>query len=174
MRNTIAMGYRSTALIVILAFGVLFAALALVVPSPPATMEIRPSLTEDDVANITKADMEKKVAPMHVDRFLLYPRYIGHPLSLFFIFENGTHYYPNTGNTCTPTSSDPMPCGMSSELVDATKGHLTYIVDGCWQDSLVRNINHFIYAVDANSGEILWSEIDRQEIGACPVEPAGW
>jgi plastocyanin len=140
----------------------------------PTGIESRPNLTEDDAANITKADMEKKLAPMHVDKFVLYPRYYGHPLTLTFVHENGTQYFPSTGKTCMRTLDDIMSCGMSNELADAIEGHLAYIVDGSWQDASVGNCNHFIYAVDARTGEILWSYIDREEIGSCPVQPPGW
>lgn len=141
----------------------------------PTGIESRPTLTEDDAADITKADMEKKVAPMHVDKFVLYPRYYGHPLTLTFIHENGTQYFPNTGKTCMRAPDDTIiSCGLGNELADAIEGHLAYIVDGSWQDDSVGNCNHFIYAVDAMTGEILWSYIDREEIGSCPVQPPGW
>jgi hypothetical protein len=63
---------------------------------------------------------------------------------------------------------------MGNELADAIEGHLTYIVEGSWQDASIGNCNHFIYAIDAITGEILWSYIEREEIGSCPVQPPGW
>jgi hypothetical protein len=152
--------YRSSFLIVILVFGILFSMLyasqaslrsySLSIPIKP-----EPSLTEDEAINIARADIEKKVAPLHVDKFVLFTKYYGHPLSLDYIHSNGTQYYYNSTNgyeiasTCTGDS-----CNFR-DVDHLLKGHLFYVVDGSWQDSSVRNCSPFIHAVDAYSGDTL-------------------
>jgi plastocyanin len=138
-----------------------------VYPKSWLAIDTTPTLTEDEVANITRDDIESKVSPLHVDKFLLYPRYYGYPLTLAYVHENGTQYYVNTGDSCTDEA-----CSIGNGLEDAVKGHLAYMVDGDWQDTSVRNCNHFIYGVDANNGEILFAELD--ENGSCYVQPPDW
>ncbi|HKZ61889.1 MAG TPA: plastocyanin/azurin family copper-binding protein [Nitrososphaera sp.] len=139
-----------------------------VYPANWLAIDTTPTLTEDEVANITRDDIESKVSPLHADKFLLFPRYFGHPLTLVYVHENGTEYYMHSGDTCAVDGL----CGMGKDLEDAIKGHLAYIVDGDWQDTSVWNCNHFIYGVDANTGKILFAELD--ENGSCYVQPPDW
>jgi hypothetical protein len=166
------MGHRSTAVIIILVFGVLFSILyaSEIIRTSTLAIEIenRPALTED-VTAIARTDLKKKVAPMNVDKFVLFPTYYGHPLSLAFVHNNGTQYYINSGDTCT-LPADKV-CNIENEIADAIKGHLVYFVDGSWQDASVRNCSSFIYAVDAKSGAILWSYVGDVEDNSCQVRP---
>lgn len=172
------MGYRSAGLIVIAVFGILFAMLyisqaTLQSSSMSASVQTKPTLTEEDAINITKVDIEKKVAPMHVDKFVLFTKYYGHPLSLYFIHNNGTQYYINSTSytiygTCAGDS-----CNLR-DVDDLLKGHLFYVLDGSWQDSSIRNCSPFIHTVDATSGEILWSYVGDAEDMACMVQPPDW
>ena len=171
------MGHRSAVLIIILVFGVLFSMLYASQALPRSSdfangIPTKPTLTEDDVTNIARTDLERKVAPNHVDKFVLFTKYNGYPLSLAFVHENGTQFYIRSGDTCTlPVDTA---CNIGSEIADAIKGHLVYFVDGSWQDVSVRNCSPFIYAVDAKSGEILWSYVGDVKDMGCQVQPPDW
>ncbi|MGI0048266.1 MAG: hypothetical protein ACREAW_01895 [Nitrososphaera sp.] len=172
------MGHRSTVLIIIvvsgLLFSILYASQAIRKPFVAMGIETRPALTEDDAINIARDDIEKKVAPMHVDKFVLFTKYYGHQLSLIFIHDNGTLYAINSTNgyaiyhTCAGDT-----CNLR-DVNELLRGHLFYVVDGSWQDSSIRNCSPFIHAVDAKSGEILWSYVGNAEDMACQVQPHDW
>lgn len=173
------MGYRSSILIVIVVFGILFAMLyasqatfrpySLSIPIKP-----EPALTEDDAINIAKADIENKVAPLHVDKFVLFTKYHGYPLSLYYIHYNGTQFYYNSTNgyAIDYICNDDF-CNFR-DVDHLLKGHLFYVLDGSWQDSSIKNCSPFIHTIDAQSGEILWSYVGDAEDQACMVQPPDW
>jgi hypothetical protein len=165
------LGIKSSTLISILVFGVLFALLSAsqLLRSTAREIETRPALTQDDAAKIARADLEKNVAPAHVDTFVVLPTYFGHSLSLIFIHNNGTVFDIDTTDDSIYNSCTGDTCNLK-DVNSLLRGHLFYIVDGSWQDSSARNCSEFIYAVDANSGTILWSYAGDVNDMGCQVQ----
>lgn len=163
-------------MIIILVFGVLFAILyasqLIRTDSTPKGFRTTPSLTEDEAINIAVSDLEKKVAPLHLDKYVVTQRYFGSSLILFFVHNNGTLYAIAEDNTIY------LPCeGPGCQVGDGNdlfRGNLFYDVNGSWQDSSVRNCSPFVYTIDAESGEILWSRVSDSEDTRCDVKPPDW
>jgi hypothetical protein len=132
----------------------------------------RPSLSQDDAMNIAIADLQKKIAPLHLDKYVETQKHFGSSLNLLFVHNNGTLYGVADNYTIF------RPCeGPNCQFLpgnDHFRGHLFYDVNGSWQDSSVRNCSYFVYAIDAQSGAILWSQVSDSKDMDCRVKPQGW
>jgi hypothetical protein len=145
-----------------------FRSYSLLVPINP-----EPTLSEDDVISIVKADIEKKVAPHQVDKFVLFTKYYEKPLSLYYIHHNGSQYYYNSTNNYTINFVCSDECNLR-DVDHLLKGHLFYVLDGSWQDASIRNCSPFIHTIDAHSGEILWSYVGKADDMTCTIQPPDW
>ena len=139
--------------------------------SPPEGFRFEPDISEDAAIDIAIADLEQKIAPLHLDKYVQTQRYFGSSLSLVFVHENGT-VYEVVGNTFFQPC-DPAPCDIVGGK-EPVRGHLFYDVNGSWQDSSVGNCSDFLYAIDAESGEILSASYDGPDDPLCNVKPPGW
>jgi hypothetical protein len=129
-------------------------------------------LSQDDAANIAIADLQKKVAPLHLDRYVETQRYFGDTLLMIFVHENGTIYGVENNGTIYRVCDGPN-CHFGDGS-DPLKGQLFYDVNGSWQDSSVKNCSPFTYAIDAQSGVILWSRVGDSKADRCDVRPPDW
>jgi hypothetical protein len=178
----VKVGLRSSILIVILVFGVLFFMLFVSqnIAINPSPIQTKATLLEDDAIHIVKADIDKKFASSYasptnqIGRIIIFDRYPQHhSLRLVYVHNNGALYYV-TSNYTTITGDSTFHgycfksidhgCLIRSDInstgakfIENTKGHLAYVIDGNWQSTDMKAAD-FFYLVDAESGKILWSE----------------
>jgi hypothetical protein len=168
-------GLNSSVLIVILVFGVLFSLLyasqSMAANYPPKGFKTLPRVGEDAAIDIAMNDLKEQIIPLQLDKYVETQRYFGSPVGLLFVHANGT-VCAIEGNTIFQPC-DPAPCDIVGGK-EPVRGHLFYDIDGSWQDSSVGNCSSFLYAIDAESGEILSSQFEGADDIHCDVKPPGW
>jgi hypothetical protein len=167
-------GTRSSTLIIILVLGILssmFYASGATYSAKSVEIFTKPTISDTDAINIAKQNLELETSPNHVDKFVTFSQYYGHHEALVFIHNNGTQFYIDSANH---TIYDKCVGCNFSNIISTLKGHLFYVIDGSWQDSFIRNCSPYMYTIDANSGEILWSYVGGINDKACNVRPADW
>lgn len=173
------MACKSSILIAILVFAALFSIIS-VSQLTRANYSVRdfktkPSITEDEAINITISDLEKKVAPLHLDKYVMTQQYFGSPLQLVFVHNNGTVYgIDDDEGSLFRVCDGPWPDCAVGDGNDRYKGHLFYDVNGSWHDASVGNCSPYVYLIDADSGEIAWSRVDDAKAERCDVKPLDW
>jgi hypothetical protein len=115
-------------------------------------------------------DLEQKIAPLHLDKYAETQKYFGSPLVLLFVHDNGRVNAIDGDAIYQPC--DPPNCDIVGGK-EPVRGHVFYDVNGSWQDSSVGNCSSFLYAIDADSGEILSSSFEGLEDTHCDVRPPG-
>ena len=174
------MAGKSSLLIVILVFAALLSLISvsqLTRTNYAVTdFKTKPTITEDEAINITISDLEKKVAPLHLDKYVMTQQYFGSTLELLFVQNNGTVYGINNDDdgSLFRVCEGPWPNCAVGDGNDLYKGHLFYDVNGSWHDSSVGNCSPFVYLIDADSGEIAWSRVDDAKAERCDVKPLDW
>jgi hypothetical protein len=130
----------------------------------PNMIPTTPRLTEDEVFDIMKADIQGRIGEATVTLYMRHPRNPDNtgPLPLIYFSEELGRQYGIDGKShevtysCVPSRECPINIAHSG-VEKSINGRLVYFLDGAYSGNEISS--PAFYFIDAMNGDVLWSDI---------------